>query len=313
MNGKIKIVYLATPDIAVNSFNFFINSDDYEVSALVTQPQKGKTRGKIHTHNITKIAKKNNIKVFEPEKISTDIVLIEKLKSLEPDFFVTFAFGQILSEVAINIPKYATINLHASLLPKYRGANPISQAIMDGSQLTGITTIKTVLELDAGDICKQKEIKIPFDMNVIQLMEEVSALSPVLLDETLKGLYNNTIVPRKQNNEEATFTKKLKKEDKKIDWNMDYIQLHNKIRGMYKINTNYTTFNNKPVQILKTKIQTSTKGLKGEIIDITKDGITVQCSNGAIKIETVKPEGKNEMSAISWANGARIKKGDKFI
>ena len=313
MSNKIKIIYLATPEIAIESFEFFINSKDYDVLALVVQPPKGQIRGKKIEHKIVKVAKENNIKIFEPEKISKDIELIKNLKSLEPDFMVTFAFGQILSQEVIDIPKYATINLHASLLPKYRGANPIAQSIIDGCKYTGITTMKTVLELDAGDICLQEKIEIPDNMNVIELMEKISSKSPDLLDRTLKGLFENTLKPVKQDEKEATFTKKLKKEEKVIDWNMDYIALHNKIRGMYKINTNNTTYNNKLIQILKTETSDSTNGENGEITDIAKEGITVKCSNGSIKILTVKPEGKGEMNASDWANGARIKKGDRFI
>ncbi len=313
MINKIKVVFLATPDIAIESFDFFLKSNDYELLALVSQPPKGLTRGKTKIHNIVKLAKENNIRVFEPEKISKDENLIKELKSLEADFFVTFAFGQILSQEVIDIPKIATINLHASLLPKYRGANPIAQSIIDGCKFTGITTMKTVLELDAGDICLQEKIEISDEMNVIELMEKISKISPNLLDETLKGLFNNTLQPVKQNDKEATFTKKLKKEEKIIDWNMDYIFLHNKIRGMYQINTNHTTYNNKIIQILKTKTKDCTTGTNGEIIDINKNGIVVKCSNGALLIQTVKPEGKGKMEAASWANGARIKKGDKFI
>lgn len=313
MNNKIKIVYLATPDIAIKSFEFFIKSEDYDVMALVVQPPKGQTRGKKTEHSIAKVAKESSITIYEPEKISKDTKLIDELKSLKPDFFVTFAFGQILSQEVIDIPKYATINLHASLLPKYRGANPIAQSIIDGCKFTGITTMKTVLQLDAGDICLQERIEIPDDMNVIELMEKISNISPDILDKTLKGLYSNTLKTTPQNEQEATFTKKLKKEEKIIDWNTTCYALHNKIRGMYKINTNHTTYNNKLIQILKTEISALQNGESGEILNISKEGITVKCSEGALKILTVKPEGKGEMNASDWANGARIKIGDKFI
>ena len=225
---------------------------------------------------------------------------------------ITFAFGQILSQEVIDIPKYATINLHASLLPEYRGANPIAQSIIEGKSETGITTMKTVLELDAGDICLQEKIKITPDMNVMELMEIISDISPNLLDKTLKGLYDGSIEPIPQDNSKATFTKKLKKEEKVIDWNMTSSDLHNKIRGMYQINTNHTTFKGKIVKILKTQNLENYFGKAGEILEISKDGIIVACGVGAIKILTVKPEGKSEMPSASWVNGARIKKGDFF-
>ena len=311
--NKIKIIFLATPDIALNSFEYFINSEDYTVEALVTIKPKAQNRGKkIIQRNITLMAQKYNIPVFEPDKISKEPEVINALKKLEPDFMVTFAFGQILSQEVIDIPRIATINLHASLLPEYRGANPIAQAIIDGKTKTGITTMKTVLALDAGDICLQEEIEITPDMNVVELMEEISNRSPKLLDKTLKGLYEGNLKSVCQDGSCATYTKKMNKEDKTIDWNMKSIDLHNKIRGMYKLNTNHTVFNNKIIKVLKTK-PINCCGNACEVLDITKDGIVIGCSEGALELLAVKPEGKGEMRACDWARGARIKKGDKFI
>lgn len=310
----IKIVFLGTPDITLESFDFFIKSSDYEVLALVTQKAKQANRGKkIVERNITKMANANNIPVYEPDRISKEIEVIEKLKALKPDFFITFAFGQILSQEVIDIPSIATINLHASLLPEYRGANPIAQSIIDGKTKTGITTMKTVLELDAGDICLQDEIEISKDMNVIELMEEISARSPKLLDETLKDLYDKTLTCKAQEHDKATFCKKMKKEEKVIDWSMSASQLHNKIRGMYQLNTNHTTFENKIIKVLKTSVIEGISGACGEVANVEKDGIVVYCGKNAIKLITVKPEGKGEMQASAWGNGARIKKGAKFI
>ena len=309
----IKVVFFATPNIALNSFNFFINSKDYDVLALVTQKAKAQNRGKkIVEREITKIAKENNITVFEPDKISGEPDVIEKLKEMKPDFFVTFAFGQILSQEVIDIPKFATINLHASLLPEYRGANPIATAIIDGKKETGITTMKTVLELDAGDICLQEKIEITPEMNVIELMDKISNLSPDLLDKTLKGLYEGTLKSFAQDNNKATFTKKLKKEEKEINWAAPAQKLHDKIRGMYLINTNQSTYKGKIIKILKTEVVENTVGHVGEIVEISKSGVVVKCLDNALRLLLVKPEGKGEMKASDWANGARIKKGDFF-
>lgn len=310
----MKIIFFATPDIALNSFKYFINSPDYEVLALVTQKAKAQNRGKkIVERNITKLAKENSIPVFEPDRISKEPEIIEKLKALEPDFFITFAFGQILSQEVIDIPKFATINLHASLLPKYRGANPIAQSIIDGNTKTGITTMKTMLELDAGDICLQEEIEITPNMNVIELMEEISSLSPSLLNKTLIGLKEKSLKPTPQEHDKATFTKKMKKEEKVIDWNLEALSLHNKIRGMYQINTNHSTFNNKIVKVLKTAVvKCDSDCPNGAVVEVNKEGVVVKCAKDAIQLLTVKPEGKGEMKASDWARGARISKGDKF-
>lgn len=309
----MKIVFLATPDITLKTFEFFINSKDYEVLALVTQRAKEEKRGKkIVERNITKMAKSYSIPVFEPDKISKDENVIAKLKALKPDFFVTFAYGQLLSEAVINIPSIATINLHASLLPQYRGANPIAQAIIDGQAKTGITTMKTVLALDAGDICLQEEIEISESMNVIELSSIISDKSPDLLDKTLKGLYDGTLKTTIQDDSKATFTKKMKKEEKIIDWTMSAIDLHNKIRGMYQLNTNHTMFNNKIIKVLKTEPVPLKETTPGEVLKIDKTGITVSTSIGSIKLITLKPEGKGEMRAFDWVNGSKITVGDKF-
>ena len=195
-------------------------------------------------------------------------------------------------------------------MPEYRGANPIASAIIDGKEETGITTMKTVLELDAGDICLQEKIKITPEMNVVELMDKISKLSPSLLDKTLKGLFDNTLITMPQDNTKATFTKKLKKEEKEIIWHDSAQNIHNKIRGMYQINTNQTTYKNKIIKILKTEIIKKDNGTAGEILEISKNGIIVKCEKDALNIITVKPEGKSEMQAFDWANGARIQKGE---
>ncbi len=310
----MKIAFFATPDIAINSFKYFINSSNYEVTALVTQPPKPSCRGKrIIERKIETIALENNVRVFEPQKISKEPDIIKELKALECDFFITFAFGQILSQEVIDIPKYATINLHASLLPKYRGANPICEAILNGDKKTGITTMKTVLELDAGDICMQEEIELDDEITTPELMEKISFLSPNLLDKTLMGLYDNTLIPKPQDATKATFTKKIKKEDKNINWDANAREIHNKVRAMHTINTCHTKFANKLIKILRTK-PLEYKGAEkcGEVLNVSKEGILVKCAADALLLVDVKPEGKSEMSAYNWSLGAKIKIGDMF-
>ena len=157
----INIVFFGTPDIGLPSLEHFYNSDKFKVLAVVTQPDKPSGRGhKLTPSPIKKFAVEHDIAVFQPKSIRKELEVIEALKALEPDFFVTFAFGQILSQEVLDIPKYETINLHVSLLPKYRGANPIQRAIMNGDKETGICTMITELGLDCGDICMKFPIEI---------------------------------------------------------------------------------------------------------------------------------------------------------
>ena len=165
----IKAVYFATPEIAVNALKELLAYPDIQIVGCVTMPDRPAGRGcKLCESPIKKFAVENSVKIFQTPSISKDRELIEELKSFEPDFFITFAFGQIISQEVIDIPKYGVINLHASLLPSYRGANPIQHAVVNGDKETGITTMRTVLKMDAGDICLQEKIQINENMNTLE-------------------------------------------------------------------------------------------------------------------------------------------------
>ena len=195
----INIVFFGTPDIGLKSLEYLFNSDKINVQAVVTQPDKPSGRGhKITMSPIKRFALENDIPVFQPKSIRKEPEIIEALKKLQPDFFVTFAFGQILSQEVLDIPQYETINLHASMLPKYRGANPIQRVIIDGEKETGICTMITELGLDCGDVCMREKIEISNDMTCVDLFEKISDISPALLEKTLVGLVEKTIIPEKQ-------------------------------------------------------------------------------------------------------------------
>ena len=313
----ISLIFFASPDIALPSFEKLLNSPDFEVKALVTQPPKPAKRGKkIQDSNVKKLAMSRGIDVLEPVKIAKDEAMIEKLKSYHVDFFVTFAFGQILSAEALAIPKFQTINLHASLLPKYRGANPICAALLSGDSVTGITTMVTVLELDAGDICLKEEISGVDKMDFPTLSREIAEKSPDLIMKTLHGLYDGTLKPLPQRPEEATFTSKLKKEDKELDFRNPVKALHNRVRALCGVNTCHFLYNSKIIKVLKTDFCENLDSAfyesfkPGEVISVEKQGITVKCGDGAILIKSIKPEGKSEMPAYAWSLGSKIKSGD---
>ena len=305
---------MGTPDIAVKSLEELNKNQDFEVLAVVTQPDRPKGRGNKLTPPPVKIcANDNNIQCFQPDKISKDNEIIEKLKNLKPDFFITFAFGQILSQEVIDIAKFATVNLHASLLPEYRGANPIQRCIYNGDCKTGITTMLTVLELDAGDICETKEINIPENMTNIELKNQISELSPSLLNSTLKGLYNRTLIPKKQGSEGITIAKKFIKQDGLIDWNNSAVNIHNQVRSMVDFPTAYTHINEKLLKVIETRLpKTESNTLAGEILSVKKDGIEINTGNGVLLITKVKPESKGIMNAFDFANGLRLKQGMKL-
>ena len=301
----IKIVFFGTPDIGLKSLEYLHNSDKIEVLAVVTQPDKPAGRGhKLQASPIKKFALENGLPVFQPKSIRKEFDIQEELKKLEPDFFVTFAFGQILSQDVLDIPKYETINLHASLLPRYRGANPIQRAIINGDKETGICTMITELGLDCGDICQKLVIPISETMNCGELWNEIAEKSPQMIEETLIGLKNGTLTPEKQCEDGVCMANKLTKEECEIDWCKSNIQIHNLVRGVCRCPSAFFYYNDKLIKVIET-IPVNEDIPTGKIRFNSKDGIDVGCGIGAIRLLKVKPEGKGEMNARDWFNGVK--------
>ena len=305
----INIVFFGTPDIGLPSLEHFYNSDKFNVQAVVTQPDKPSGRGhKLTPSPIKKFALEHDIKIFQPKSIRKEPEVIEALKELKPDFFVTFAFGQILSQEVLDIPKYETINLHVSLLPKYRGANPIQRAIINGDKKTGICTMITELGLDCGDICMKYPIEITKNMNCVELFELCASNSPELLEKTLIGVKDGTLKPTPQCEDGVCFADKLKKEECKIDWTKSADEIHNLVRGVYKCPGAFFEYNGKIIKVLETEpIETTNdNGVQiGEFANFSKQGIDVKTGNGYLRLIKIKPEGKGEMLARDWANGIK--------
>lgn len=306
--NKINLVFFGTPDIGLKSLEYLHKSDKFNVLAVVTQPDKPSGRGqKLTPSPIKSFAIENNIMVFQPKSIRKEPDVIEALKNLKPDFFVTFAFGQILSQEVLDIPKYETINLHVSLLPRYRGANPIQRAIINGDKETGICTMITELGLDCGDICMTHPIEITPKMNCVELFEICATESPALLEKTLLGIVNGTIIPRKQCEEGICFADKLSKEECLIDWSKSAQEIHNLVRGVYKCPSAHFEYQGKIIKVLETEpILENSEGVVGDFIKISKLGIDVKTGSGTLRLIKVKPEGKGEMLARDWGNGLRI-------
>lgn len=305
MQNKLNIVFFGTPDIGLKSLEYLYNSDKFNVQAVVTQPDKPSGRGQKLTPSPIKVfALEHNLPIFQPKSIRKEPEVIEALKKLKPDFFVTFAFGQILSQEVLDIPKYETINLHVSLLPKYRGANPIQRAIINGDTKTGICTMITELGLDCGDICLTEPIEITPNMNCVELFEICSSHSPELLEKTLLGISEGTIKPIKQCEDGVCFADKLTKEECRIDWSKSAKQIHNLVRGVYKCPGAFFEHNGKIIKVMETELlNTNFDGNIGDFVNVSKNGIDVKTGDGILRLIKVKPEGKGEMLARDWYNG----------
>lgn len=301
----IRVVFFGTPAISLKSLEYLYNSSDIDIIGVVTQPDKPAGRGhKITMSVVKKFALEHDLPVFQPKSIRKEPDVIEALKALKPDFFVTFAFGQILSQEVLDIPKYETINLHASLLPKYRGANPIQRAIINGDKETGICTMITELGLDCGDICLKEVIPIDDDMNCEDLFNTISELSPQLLEKTLIGLVDGSVKPVPQCEDGVCMANKLSKEETQIDWAKPAVEIHNLVRGIYKFPSAHFVYNDKLIKVMQSKV-VSGKGLPGEFVEISKDGIKVACGKDCLLVMKIKPEGKGEMPARDWYNGLK--------
>ena len=208
----------------------------------------------------------------------------------------------------MDIPKYETINLHVSLLPKYRGANPIQRAIINGDKETGICTMITELGLDCGDICMKYPIEITKNMNCVELFELCASNSPELLEKTLIGIKEGTLKPTPQCEDGVCFADKLKKEECKIDWTKSADEIHNLVRGVYKCPGAFFEYNGKIIKVLETEPLeiTNDNGVQiGEFANFSKQGIDVKTGNGYLRLIKIKPEGKGEMLARDWANGIK--------
>ncbi len=319
----IKVVFFATPKIALKSLDYLVKSDKIDVLAVVTQPDKPTGRGhKIMPPPVKQYALEHNIPVFQPSSIKKEFDVQAELKKMKPDFFITFAFGQILSKEVLEIPNYATINLHASLLPLYRGANPIQRAIINGDTKTGICTMITEEGLDCGAICLRNEIEITENMNYEELFELISQKSPELIEVTLLNIQNGSLSPMEQSEENVTYAHKVKKEDAQIDWTKSAREIHNLVRGLYKAPSAHCFFRDKLIKINETRvlddeIPAGFVGEVGEILKVTKEGIEVSTTEGILLIVKIKPEGKGEMFARDWMNGfsggAKALIGERFL
>lgn len=301
----MRIVFMGTPDFSVPVLRQLIE-DGYEIVGVVTQPDRPKGRKKELTPPPIKVeALKHNLHVLQPEKISQQEEL-EKVFDLKPDLIVTAAFGQILPKALLEYPKYGCINVHASLLPKYRGGAPIHQAIIDGEKETGVTIMYMVEKLDAGDILTQTKVRIEENDHVGTLHNKLSAAGAKLLSETIPQLVAGNLKPIKQDDSQATFAANIKREQEIIDWTKTGEAIYNQIRGLHPWPVAYTLLDGKPLKVWwGEKVKIDAKQEPGTIVSVEENGIVVATGNEvAIKITDLQPAGKKRMLAESFLRGA---------
>ena len=308
----MKIVFMGTPDFAVPSLEALI--DKFGVEAVFTQPDRPRGRGKKMVFSpVKEIAVKHDIKVFQPEKLKDDIEAVEYLKELKPDFIIVVAFGQILTKEVLDIPKYGCINLHASLLPMYRGAAPLNWVIINGEEKTGNTTMLMDVGLDTGDMLLKDEVEITKNMTSGELHDILMNRGGELLIKTIEGLAEGSITPEKQEGE-TCYAKMLSKETGKINWNNSAQDIHNLIRGLNPRPIAHTTYKEETMKIYESEVllQSSNKE-PGVIIEVNKKGMKVSTGNGILLVKKIQfPNGK-PLTIEQYINGKEIEIGCKLI
>ncbi|MGN0818959.1 MAG: methionyl-tRNA formyltransferase [Christensenellaceae bacterium] len=309
----MKIVFFGTPDFAVETLQNLISSD-HEVLAVVTQPDKPVGRfAELKPSPVKECAVKNNVKCLQYDKVSKEG--LEDLKELNADIFVTCAFGQILSQELIDIPEYGVINVHASLLPKYRGASPIQHAVLNGDSQTGVTIMQTDAGLDTGDVIISEKTDILENETSSELFERLSHLGAALLLVALDKIENKTATFTKQDNSLATYVKMIKKSDAVLDFTKNCKTLHNFVRGMLDWPCAFTYLNDKILKVFKISYKEENKVYPDDecgVVLSTDKTVKVRCKDGYIEILSLQLEGSKRMDSASFILGRKIKIGDKL-
>lgn len=313
MNPDYRIVFMGTPDFASHALAVLCEKG-YIPVAVYTQPDKVNGRGKkITVSPVKALALEKGIPVYQPETFKAEHVR-EELKSLRPDLLVVIAYGKILPQAVLDSATYGAINVHASLLPAYRGAAPIQRAIMDGCEKTGITIMKLDAGMDTGDILKQKEIGISPTMTAGDLFNQLSEEGAMALLDVLSDLPRYLEKAVSQDHDKATYAEKVTKDMGHIDWSLSSTVIDRLIRGMYPNPGTYTYFRGKRLKIhgcWRGENNSSDKA-PGTVISITKGNIEVACGEGTIFLTEVQPENHKRMKAIDFIHGYQVKEMDCF-
>lgn len=303
----MKIVFMGTPDFAVPSLKVLIE-EGCDVLGVVTQPDKPKGRGnKMNMPPVKEEALKYGIDIFQPKKVK-DKDFVSILKDLNPDLIVVVAFGQILSKEILNIPKYGCVNVHASLLPKYRGAAPINWVIINGEYNTGITTMYMDEGLDTGDMILKSEIKINEDETAGQLHDRMCMLGGEVLRETLKLIKGNKAPREVQDHSKSCYAPIMDKNLGNINWNKSSVEIYNLIRGTNPWPSAFTKYKDALMKIWKSRIIDDEKSNDnpGTIIAVSKEGIKVSCGIGTLLIEEIQMPGKKRIHVGEYIKGNEI-------
>lgn len=308
----MRVIFMGTPDFAVGTLEEIIKAG-HEVVLVVSQPDKAVGRSKALKYTpVKECAIAHGIEVYQPERVREESC-IEYLRGYQPDIIIVEAFGQIIPKAILDMPRYGCVNVHASLLPKYRGAAPIQWAVINGDAVTGVTTMRMNEGLDTGDMIMKEEVIVRADETGGSLFDRLSEVGAKLCVKTMEAIEEGTAVYTPQNEEEATHTKKIYKELGSIDWSRDAKTIECLIRGLDPWPSAYTRLNDKTLKIWKAEVLSENSGTEaGCIVKVGKDGLIVQTGDGMLKITELQLEGKKRMPVEAFLNGYQVEEGTFF-
>ena len=306
----MRIVFMGTPDFAVGTLQALVESGKHEIAAVVTQPDRPKGRGqKMLMTPVKEYALSQGLPVYQPAKVKTPEV-IAQLRELRPEIIVVAAFGQLLNQELLALPPLGCVNVHASLLPKYRGAAPIHYAILQGEKESGVTIMQMDIGMDTGDMLSKVIVPIGSEMTMGELHDELKVKGAELLVRTLDELASGAAKPEKQNETAATYAKLLDRAMEKIDWNNPAAKIHDLVRGFNPAPGAFTRLpDGKNLKIWKTVPAEGQTAPAGTVTAVTKKGFIVACGSGALEVLEVQPESKKRMEAKVFCNGRGVEPG----
>ena len=306
----MRIVFMGTPDFSVGTLEAILAAG-HQVAAVVTQPDKPKGRGKaLQATPVKEAALAHGLTVYQPRKVREDSFL-EELKKINPDVIVVVAFGQIIPRTILELPKFGCINVHASLLPKYRGAAPIQWAVIDGEEVSGVTIMRMDAGLDTGDMLSKVEVPLAEDETGGSLFDKLSEAGARQLVQTLDRLEDGTVQPEKQPEESPTgYARRITKADGLIDWTKDAKSIERLIRGLNPWPSAFTRLEGKNLKIWKAAVQEQDSGLApGTVVSAGREGLSVQTGQGRLNILELQLEGKKRMEADAFLRGCTLETG----
>jgi len=306
----LRVIFMGTPEFACPTLQVLIDRGE-QVVAVVTQPDRPKGRGqRLMPPPVKELAERHGLPVYQPSKVRAP-EFVETIRELAPDLIVVVAFGQILPKALLEIPPLGCINVHASLLPRYRGAAPLNWCIVNGETETGVTTMLMDVGLDTGPMLLRQSTAIGPDEDIVSLHDRMSIMGAALLSETLDRVTAGTVVPQEQDGSQSCYAPMLKKEDGLIDWDRDARCIHDQVRGLAAWPVAYTFLDGQALKVYRTRIAGG-EGLPGTVLRADKHGLEVACRTGSLVIEELQLAGKKRLDAASFLAGYVIPAGAVF-